>query len=83
MLNSDRRDLYGGGDNDGEGSSSSESEDEDGELLNDVSFIKTLKAIREKDESIYDSTKNFGQEIVIEKHDPNHRKRKVFKDVVR
>jgi len=80
LLNADPRDLREGEDG---SSSSSESEDEDGELMNDVSFVKTLKAIRERDASIYDSSKKFGEEIVIEKHDPNRKKRKVFKDVVR
>ena len=77
-------------------SSSSESEDEEGELLTphlDVQIAKTLKALRRKDESVYDKNATFyakrndsgddddGDDN--EGSDNKKMKRKTYKDVVR
>ena len=76
-------------DNDDDDSSSDESEDEDAELLTtslDVNILKTIQALRRKDESIYDPTKEFfpseTSEADGETTAGKHVKKR-FKDVIR
>eukprot|EP00986_Skeletonema_menzelii_P008791 scaffold3823_cov109-Skeletonema_menzelii.AAC.2 len=70
-------------------SSSSESEDEEGELLTphlDAQIAKTLKALRRKDESVYDKNATFytkGDDSDDESSGDKKMKRKTYKDVVR
>ena len=76
---------------DDDDSSSDESEDEDGELLTadmDVKIIKTLRALKSKDEGIYDQNVTFfdpddenDDEEEVEKEDKVKKMR--YKDVVR
>jgi len=71
-------------------SSSSESEDEEGELLTpqlDAQIVKTLKALRRKDESVYDKNATFYANSNDSDDDESSggkkMKRKTYKDVVR
>jgi len=69
-------------------SSDEESEDEEGELLTPavgVSILKTINAIRKKDDSIYDQNKSFFNAEVIEAESKKGKtsKKKHFKDVLR
>eukprot|EP00980_Cylindrotheca_fusiformis_P028856 scaffold22660_cov127-Cylindrotheca_fusiformis.AAC.10 len=71
--------------------SSSEEEDEDGNLLTsavNLQFLKTIKALRTKEDSIYDKNKRFFDEETIEEDDDEQNGRKEskpkrFKDVLR
>jgi protein KRI1 len=73
--------------------SSSEEEDEDGNLLTNsvnLQFLKTIKAIKKKETSIYDPSKRFFEEIVgdgdiedKEERDKKKTKPQTFKDVLR
>ena len=93
-----RHDNYNNNSNDDDesnGSSEDESEDENGELLTphlDVSILKTINALRKKDESIYDPSATFFQEPADNNHVSNSnnnnnknqtKKKKHFKDVLR
>jgi len=78
--------------NDDDDSSSSESEDEEGELLTpqlDAQIVKTLKALRRKDESVYDKNATFfvksndSDDDDDESSGDRKMKRKTYKDVVR
>eukprot|EP00985_Skeletonema_marinoi_P004644 scaffold2012_cov128-Skeletonema_marinoi.AAC.10 len=78
-----------GNEND-DGSSSSESEDEEGELLTphlDAQIVKTLKALRRKDDSVYDKNATFyakGDDSDDDESSGDKKmKRKTYKDVVR
>ena len=76
---------------DDDDSSSSESEDEEGELLTphlDAQIAKTLKALRRKDDSVYDKNVTFyakGNDSDEEEGESGDKKlkRKTYKDVVR
>ena len=76
-------------DNDDDDSSSDESEDEDAELLTtslDVNILKTIQALRRKDESIYDPTKEFFPSEITEANgetSAGKHVKKRFKDVIR
>eukprot|EP00536_Pseudo-nitzschia_multiseries_P007077 jgi/Psemu1/16890/gm1.16890_g len=86
-----QRDGITDGDDSSESDSSDEEEDEDGALFTpsvNVQFLKTIKALRKKDDSIYDPNAQFFDEPV-EKEDENGdnksktRKPQRYKDVVR
>lgn len=69
-------------------SSEDESEDEEGDMLTpavDVSILKTINAIRKKDDSIYDQNRNFFTTEVMEAKSKKDKtsKKKRFKDVLR
>eukprot|EP00521_Asterionellopsis_glacialis_P011771 CAMPEP_0195289924 /NCGR_PEP_ID=MMETSP0707-20130614/6000_1 /TAXON_ID=33640 /ORGANISM="Asterionellopsis glacialis, Strain CCMP134" /LENGTH=729 /DNA_ID=CAMNT_0040349983 /DNA_START=41 /DNA_END=2230 /DNA_ORIENTATION=+ len=75
-----------------ESSSDESSEDEDAELLTtnmDVSILKTINALRNKDKRIYDPSNRFFQEDVDDFEEDNNGKQdkkhkpKRFKDVIR
>ena len=77
---------------DSDTSSTSESEDEDGDLLSpslDVSILKTIRALRSKDASIYDPSSRFfpdaDEQDDEERNIPKDKKHvpKRFKDVIR
>lgn len=81
-------------DEDEDDGSTSESEDEDGELLTptvDVNILKTLKAVRNRDSSIYDRNQVFyesddpgdADDEASERDTSRKRKAKRWKDVVR
>lgn len=91
QISQQRRDIGLGSDDDEE-SSSDEEEDEDGRLLTDsmnLQFLKTMKALKNKDSSIYDPKSRFFQENDPDDDEENDdddkkkRKPKKFKDVLR
>ena len=79
------------GDSDDSSSSTNESEDEDGDLLSpslDVSILKTIRALRSKDASIYDPSNRFFTDTDEQDEERNTWKEKKhvpkrFKDVIR
>ncbi|VEU36017.1 unnamed protein product [Pseudo-nitzschia multistriata] len=86
-----QRDGIADGDS-SESDSSDEEEDEDGVLFTpsaNVQFLKTIKALRKKDDSIYDPKAQFFDELVGDGDDDNDegkkaiRKPQRYKDVVR
>lgn len=84
-----RREIGLGSDDEADDSSSDEEEDEDGKLLTDsinLQFLKTMKALKNKDSSIYDPKSRFFEEV-DEESDGNvgetRRKPKKFKDILR
>jgi len=77
-------------DDDDESSSSDESEDEHADLLTtslDVNILKTIQALRTKDESIYDPKKEFFPHKMTDEGDSDKKEerhvKKRFKDVIR
>lgn len=74
-----------------ESDSSDEEEDEDGELFTpsvNVQFLKTIKALRKKDDSIYDPRAQFFDDYIEKDDDADDTKKKTrkpqrYKDVVR
>jgi protein KRI1 len=78
------------GNSDDDSSSDDESEDEDGELLTpgiDVSILKTINALRNKDESIYNPDSKFFDDSTADVSSSSKEKsghvKKHFKDVLR
>ena len=72
------------------GESSSEEEDEDGDLLSpslDLNIIRTIKALRNKDDSIYDKDSRFFPSLADEGSESKKKERNLkpmrYKDVVR
>lgn len=90
------RNAAANNDDDDDDSSDDESEDEDGELLTphlNVSILKTINALRNKEKSIYDPSAKFFNDPA-ENEEPNDKssnsttekdkkKKKLFKDVLR
>ena len=82
-------DILNGLNSDDESGSSSEEEDEDGELLTpgmDLNIIRTIKALKKKDESIYDKDKKFFDDSEDNDKDEDRKKKSKpmkYKDVVR
>jgi protein KRI1 len=84
-----RREIGLGSDDEDDDGSSDEEEDEDGRLLTDsvnLQFLKTIKALKNKDSSIYDPKARFFEDVDEESDgnaDATKRKPKKFKDILR